>query len=90
MKNNQNQKEKEKWAFKIRQFSRTFIDLTTNRVKKQYDKFSRQKLVSKQCDYELEEHEENIASQFDISIQIRKQIVRECERVNRDKLNDRL
>jgi hypothetical protein len=27
--------------------------------------------------------------QFDESIQIRKQIVRECERVNRDKLNDR-
>jgi hypothetical protein len=46
--------------------------------------------VSEQCDYELEEHEKNTASQFDESIQIRKQIVRECERVNRDKSNDRL
>jgi hypothetical protein len=45
--------------------------------------------VSEQCDYEYEEHEKNIASQFDESIQIRKQIVRECERVNRDKSNDR-
>jgi hypothetical protein len=45
--------------------------------------------VSEQCDHELEEHEENTASQFDESTQIRKQIVRECERVNRDKSNDR-
>jgi hypothetical protein len=46
--------------------------------------------VSEQCDYELEKHEESIASQFDESTQVRKQIVRECERVNRDKSNDRL
>jgi hypothetical protein len=46
--------------------------------------------VSKQCDYEFEEHEKSIASQFDESTQIRKQIVCECERVNRDKSNDRL
>jgi hypothetical protein len=46
--------------------------------------------VSEQCDYELEEHEKSIASQFDESIQFCKQIVRECERVNRDKSNDRL
>jgi hypothetical protein len=46
--------------------------------------------VSEQCDYEFEEHEESTASQFDESIQICKQIVREFERVNRDKLNDRL
>jgi hypothetical protein len=45
--------------------------------------------VSEQCDYEFEEHEKNIASQFDESIQIRKQIVRECKRVNHDKSNDR-
>jgi hypothetical protein len=45
--------------------------------------------VSAQCDYEFEEHEKNIALQFDESIQIHKQIIRECERVNRDKLNDR-
>jgi hypothetical protein len=46
--------------------------------------------VNEQCDYELEEHEESITSQLDESTQIRKQIVRECERVNRDKSNDRL
>ncbi len=45
--------------------------------------------MSEQSDYEFEEHEKSIALQFDESIQIRKQIVRECERVNRDKLNDR-
>jgi hypothetical protein len=45
--------------------------------------------VSEQCDYELEEHEKSIASQFDESIQIRKQIVREFKRINRDKSNDR-
>jgi hypothetical protein len=45
--------------------------------------------VNEQRDHELEEHEENIASQFDESTQIRKQIVRECERVNPDKSNDR-
>jgi uncharacterized membrane-anchored protein YhcB (DUF1043 family) len=45
--------------------------------------------VSKQCDYELEEQEKSIASQFNESIQIRKQIVREYERINRDKSNDR-
>ncbi len=81
---------KKKWAFEIKHFSRTFIDLATNRVKKQYDKFSRQKLMSEQCDYEFEEHEKSIASQLDESTQIRKQIARECERVNRDKSNDRL
>ncbi len=75
--------------FEIKHFFRIFIDFATNRVKKQCDKSSRQKLVSEQCDYEFEKHEKNIASQFDESIQIRKQIVRECEHVNRDKSNDR-
>jgi hypothetical protein len=89
MKNDQNQEEKKKRTSEIKHFSRIFIDFATNRVKKQYDKFSRQKLVSEQCDYELEKHEKSIASQFDESIQIRKQIVRKCERVNRDKSNDR-
>jgi hypothetical protein len=46
MKNDQSQKEKEKWAFEIRHFFRILIDLATNRVKEQYDKFSRQKLMS--------------------------------------------
>jgi uncharacterized membrane-anchored protein YhcB (DUF1043 family) len=46
--------------------------------------------VSEQCDYEFEEHKKSIASQFDESIQIRKQIAHEYERVNRDKSNDRL
>jgi hypothetical protein len=46
--------------------------------------------MSEQCDYEFEEHEKSIASQLDESTQIRKQIARECERVNRDKSNDRL
>jgi hypothetical protein len=45
--------------------------------------------MSEQCDYEFEEHKKSIASQFDESIQIRKQIVRKCKRVNRDKSNDR-
>jgi hypothetical protein len=81
---------KKKWAFEIKHFSRIFIDFATHRVKKQYDKLSRQKFVNEQCDYELEEHEKNIASKFDESIQICKQIVREYERVNRDKSNDRL
>jgi hypothetical protein len=83
-------KKKKKWRFEIQHFFRIFIDFATNRVKKQYVKSSRQKLVSEQCDYEFEEHEKNITSQFDKSIQIRKQIIRECERVNFDKLNDRL
>ncbi len=89
MKSDQKSKKKEKWAFEIKHFFRIFVDFATNRVKKQHDKSSRQKFVSEQCDYEFEEHEKNIASQFDESIQIRKQIVRECERVNRDKSNDR-
>jgi hypothetical protein len=46
--------------------------------------------VSEECDHKFEEHEEDTASQFDESIQIRKQIVRERECVNRDKSNDRL
>jgi hypothetical protein len=37
---------KKKWASEIEHFFRIFIDLATNRVKKQYDKFSRQKLVN--------------------------------------------
>jgi hypothetical protein len=45
--------------------------------------------VKKQRDHEFKKHEKNIASQFDESIQTRKQIVRECERVNRDKSNNR-
>ncbi len=45
--------------------------------------------MSEQCDYEFEEHEESTASQLDESTQIRKQIARECERVHRDKSNDR-
>ncbi len=83
-------KKKKKWASEVKHFFRIFVDFATNRVKKQHDKSSRQKLVSEQCDYEFEEHEESTASQFDESIQICKQIVREFERVNRDKLNDRL
>jgi hypothetical protein len=62
MKNDQNQKKKEKWASETKHCFRIFIDFATNRVRKQYDKSSRQKLVSEQCDYEFEEHEENIAS----------------------------
>jgi hypothetical protein len=89
MKNDQNQKKKKKWASKIKHFFRIFIDFATNRVEKQYDKFSRQKLVSEWCDHEFEKQEKSFASQFDESIQIRKQIVRECERVNHDKSNDR-
>ncbi len=46
MKSDQSQEEKEKWAFEIRHFFRILIDFATNRVEKQYDKFSRQKLVS--------------------------------------------
>ncbi len=46
MKNDQNQEKKEKWASEIKHFFRTFIDFATNRVEKQYDKLSRQKLVS--------------------------------------------
>jgi hypothetical protein len=46
MKNDQNQEEKEKWASEVKHFSRTLIDFATNRVEKQYDKSSRQKLVS--------------------------------------------
>ncbi len=87
MKNNQNQKKNERLKSNI--FFRIFIDFATHRVRKQYGKFSWQKFVSAQCDYEFEEHEKNIALQFDESIQIHKQIIRECERVNRDKLNDR-
>ncbi len=72
MKNDQSQKKKKKWAFEIKHFFRIFVDFATNRVKKQHDKSSGQKLVSEQCDYELEEHEESIASQFNESTQIRK------------------
>jgi hypothetical protein len=61
-------KNKKKWTSEIKHFFRIFIDFAMNRVKKQYDKSSRQKLVSEQCNYEFEEHEENIASQLDESI----------------------
>jgi hypothetical protein len=57
MKNDQNQEKKEKWTSEIKHFSRIFIDFATNRIKKQHDKSSRQKLVSEQWDYEFEEHE---------------------------------
>jgi hypothetical protein len=46
MKNDQSQKEKKKWASEVKHFSRILIDFATNRVEKQYDKLSRQKLVS--------------------------------------------
>ncbi len=85
MKSDQSQEEKEKWASEIEHFSRIFVDFATNRVKKQHEKSSRQKLVNEQCDHEFEEHEESTASQFDESTQIRKQMTRECERVNRDR-----
>jgi hypothetical protein len=37
---------KKKWTSEIKYFFRIFIDFATNRIEKQYDKFSRQKLVS--------------------------------------------
>ncbi len=39
-------KKKKKWASEIKHFFRIFIYFATNRVRKQYDKFSRQKFVS--------------------------------------------
>ncbi len=46
--------------------------------------------MSEKYNYEFEKHKKSTASQFDEMIQIRKQIVREYERVNRDKSNDRV
>jgi hypothetical protein len=39
-------KKKKKWASEIKHFFRIFIDFATNRVEKQYNKSSRQKLVN--------------------------------------------